>query len=534
MYAKDIGDISPVTTTEASERSGPATAPLEFVPVPEYYADGLRHDVSRANCCGKRIGILIITYNALTTLVKVLQRIPPEVWANVEEVAVFDDASQDATYELAFGLKTLRDLPKLNVIKHERNLGYGGNQKAGYQYFIERGFDIVVLLHGDGQYAPEILAHLYHPIVERKADAVFGSRMMSTYGGALKGGMPLYKFVGNRILSVFENFALGLNLTEFHSGYRAYNLHALKNLEFSEMTNDFHFDTEIIIKLNHQSYVITEVPIPTYYGSEICYVNGMRYAWNVARAVYRYRQTCRSVRRYPEFREYFQHYPIKTSQGSSHYYGRQWVGSNQTVLDLGCGDGLLAEQLRENGNRIAGVDALPEAARADVLDQYFSADLDQGIGSVIEQLGGRRFDRVLLLDILEHLKNPERLLEQCHAVLHPEGRLIVSVPNVANITVRLSLLLGSFNYTERGILDRTHLRFFSRRTARRLLQESGFTIHEEKSTVMPIELVLGLAPTNPMMRGLNRFLALLTWMLPGLFGYQVMFIARSRATQTAP
>ena len=106
---------------------------------------------------------------------------------NVEEIAVFDDASQDATYELAMGIKTLRELPKLTVLKHPKNLGYGGNQKAGYRYFIEKGFDVVVLLHGDGQYAPEILSHLYHPIVAGEADAVFGSRMMKTYGGPLKG-----------------------------------------------------------------------------------------------------------------------------------------------------------------------------------------------------------------------------------------------------------------------------------------------------------------------------------------------------------
>jgi 2-polyprenyl-3-methyl-5-hydroxy-6-metoxy-1,4-benzoquinol methylase len=138
----------------------------------------------------------------------------------------------------------------------------------------------------------------------------------------------------------------------------------------------------------------------------------------------------------------------------------------------------------------------------------------------------------LLLDILEHLKNPERLLDQCHAVLHPQGRLIISVPNIANITVRLSLLFGSFNYTERGLLDRTHLRFFTRSTARRLVEEGGFVIHEEKLTLMPIELVLGLAPENFLMKALNRVLAVLTWMMPGLFGYQIMFIARSRAAPT--
>src|SRR6266849_4134959 len=307
----------------ADTAAHPAVAPLPYEPLEALYPAVCQDDAALAHCNGKRIGILIVTYNAITTLPKVLKRITPNVWNNVEEIAVFDDASQDATFELAVGLKTLRHLPKLQVLKQQSNLGYGGNQKAGYRYFMDRGFDIVVLLHGDGQYAPEILSHLYHPIVAGDADAVFGSRMMKTYGGPLKGGMPLYKYLGNRILSVFENRALGMNLTEFHSGYRAYNLHALRNIDFTHMTDDFHFDTEIIIKLHHQHYDIKEVPIPTYYGSEICRVDGLKYARNVARAVHRYKQTCRSVSCRPEFQEYFVHYPIKQSKYSSHYYVRQ-------------------------------------------------------------------------------------------------------------------------------------------------------------------------------------------------------------------
>src|SRR6476646_5209541 len=133
-----------------------------------------------------RIGILIVAYNAVTTLVKVLDRIPASVWDNVAEVVVFDDASQDSTYESALEYKAEAGQTKLRVIKHSKNLGYGGNQKAGYQYFMDRGFDVVVLLHGDGQYAPEVLAHLYGPLVSGETDAVFGSRMLSAYGGPLK------------------------------------------------------------------------------------------------------------------------------------------------------------------------------------------------------------------------------------------------------------------------------------------------------------------------------------------------------------
>jgi glycosyltransferase involved in cell wall biosynthesis len=499
---------------------------LPFEPAPYFASSPLLHDEELAPCRGKRIGILIVTYNASTTLTKVLKRITPNVWDNVEEIAVFDDASPDHTYEMAVGLKALRNLPKLTVLKHEKNLGYGGNQKAGYAYFIAKGFDIVVLLHGDGQYAPEILSHMYSPIVRGEADAVFGSRMMNTYGGPLKGGMPLYKYAGNRILSVFENRLLGLDLTEFHSGYRAYNLHALSHINLVRMTDDFHFDTEIIIKLSHQRYTIKEVPIPTYYGTELCYVNGMKYARDVVKAVWRYKQTARSIKRYPEFEEYFVHYPLKRSKGSSHYYAMELVGSSQDVLDLGCGEGLLAAELKKHGNRITGVDELPKAGEEAVLEQYFCTDLDSGIAPVLEALRGKEFDRILLLDLLEHLRTPERILRQCHAALKGGGKVIISVPNIANITVRLMLLMGRYNYTERGILDKTHCRFFTRKSARRLIEDCGFRVIEERATVMPLEIVFGLSPDNWLMKLMNRSLLLLTRLAPGLFAYQCMFVAQ--------
>jgi len=505
-----------------------AAIPLPFEPLPEFYGGLMQNEGELAKCHGKRIGILIVAFNAVTTLAKVLKRITPNVWQNVEEVAVFDDASQDATYELAAGMKAMRDLPKLHVLQHDHNLGYGGNQKAGYQYFMDKGFDIVVLLHGDGQYAPEILSHLYNPIVKGEVHAVFGSRMMRTYGSPLKGGMPLYKYVGNRILTIMENQALDLDLTEFHSGYRAYDLHALRKIRMEHMTNDFHFDTEIIIKLRHQRFSIHEVPIPTYYGSEICYVNGMMYARDVAKAVYRYRQTCRSVKCFPEFQEYFIHYPLKQSKGSSHFYVTRMVGADQEVIDIGCGEGYLATELKKLRNRITGIDVLPEAAETSSLDGYYSADLDNGISSVVAQLKGERFSRAILLDVLEHLKKPEMILDQCHEVLDRDGQLIISVPNIANISVRLMLLLGKFDYTERGIMDKTHLRFFTRKTARRMVESRGYEILEEQMTVIPIELICKMPASNPLMKFGNLMLRMLTRMFPGLFGYQIMFVARGR------
>jgi 2-polyprenyl-3-methyl-5-hydroxy-6-metoxy-1,4-benzoquinol methylase len=470
-----------------------------------------------------------VAYNAVTTLAQVLWRITPQVWKNVEEVVLFDDASADATYELAVGLKTVRDMDKFRVIRNRSNLGYGGNQKSGYRYFIEKGFDVVVLLHGDGQYAPEILSHMYQPVASHEADAVFGSRMMKAYGGPLKGGMPLYKYVGNRILTTLENKALGMSLTEFHSGYRAYSVEALRNINLTHMTDDFHFDTEIIIKLNHQGYRIREIPIPTYYGGEICYVNGMKYAKDVIRAVWRYKATVRSVQKSPEFQEYFVHYPLKESECSSHYYFQKLAGRDQDVLDVGCGQGFMASKLAAQQNRVVGIDVLTRPEKEEAFTQYISADLSEGLGEATRVLGSKKFDKILLMDVLEHLVKPEKLLQDCHNLLKPAGQVLVSVPNVANLTVRLALAFGRFDYHERGILDRTHVRFFTRQTARRMLEDNGLEVIRDVMTVIPLELILGLAPQNPVMRFLTRFLAFWTSLLPGLLGYQAVFVARRKS-----
>jgi len=200
------------------------------------------------------------------------------------------------------------------------------------------------------------------------------------------------------------------------------------------------------------------------------------------------------------------------------------VGSGQDVLDVGCGEGFLAEELTEAGNRVSGVDALPEASRQESMVAYHRADLDEGIGAVIEELEGKTFDRVLLLDVLEHLRSPERLLHQCQQVLGPHGVAIVSLPNVANITVRLMLLAGMFNYTDRGILDKTHLHFYTRKTAKRLLEENGYQIAEIKATVIPLELAFGLPPENPVMKLLNRIMGVMVRVMPGLFAYQYVFV----------
>lgn len=234
-----------------------------------------------------KIGIFIIAYNAVDHLIKTLNRIPVEVWDKVEEIFVIDDCSKDNTYYAALGYKLEQKIDKLTVHRNEVNQGYGGNQKVGYQYAIDRGLDIVALVHGDGQYAPEALPGLLEPLEAGEADMVFGSRM-AVSGAALRGGMPLYKYWGNRILTGIQNHFTGLGLSEYHSGYRLYSIDALRNIPFQSFTNTWHFDTQIILAMAERHLRIVERPIPTYYGDEICHVNGVPYALNCILTTYRY------------------------------------------------------------------------------------------------------------------------------------------------------------------------------------------------------------------------------------------------------
>ena len=430
-----------------------------------------------------KIGILVVAYNAATTLASVLDRIPSEFKPEIDEVIVSDDFSQDSTYLVGLGYQQESDLP-LTLIRQPKNLGYGGNQKAGYKLAIEHDLDIVVLLHGDGQYAPECLPSMVAPIVDGQADAVFGSRMM-VKGNARKGGMPLYKYVGNKILSKFENGVLGTSLTEFHSGYRAYRVDSLKKVRFQDNTNDFNFDTQIIIQFFDAGMRIKEIPIPTYYGDEICYVDGIGYAAAVTKDVLAYRLQKAGFGMSSRV-SVGEEYELKESPDTSHGRILSILASRAKgrVLDIGCSSGLLGEKLSDFGHSVVGVDSVEIDGVRERLGNFVLADLNQGIPSAV----GKNYDYVVAADVLEHLNKPDNILSDIHRVLDENGSLFVSVPNFSHWYPRFRVLFGAFGYDRRGILDEGHIRFFTRRSIRRMLEGSKFEISNSEVTGLPIEV----------------------------------------------
>ncbi|MDP1728724.1 MAG: glycosyltransferase family 2 protein [archaeon] len=245
----------------------------------------------------KKILILVLAYNAETTILEVLRRIPALVWAE-SDILVADDASKDRTAQIAEKYKKENNIKNMMIVHHKINKGYGGNQKWCYNYAIKNGYDIAVMVHGDIQYAPEYIGDLIKPLKEDKADFVFGSRMT---GHPIKGGMPIYKYIGNKFLTSVENIILGTNFSEFHSGFRAYSMNALKDIPFNLDADDFHFDSEIIMQLVIAKKRIKEITIPTFYGKEICYVNVITYGLNILKIMLQYLLTKYKIKKYDKF-----------------------------------------------------------------------------------------------------------------------------------------------------------------------------------------------------------------------------------------
>lgn len=220
-------------------------------------------------------------YNAEKTLKQTLDDIPKDI---VNKVILVDDRSQDKTVELAKSLG-------IETYLHKKNLGYGGNQKTCYDMALKYDPEIVIMVHPDHQYDPGFIYDIVIPLKQKRCDAVFGSRMMVP-GDALKGGMPRWKYIANKFLTRIENFVLKTNLTEFHSGFRAYSGKLLKTIDYHQNSNDFVFDTEIIIQIIKHGFTIKEVPISTRYfkdASTVGFRVGIRYGLDILKSLYRYK-----------------------------------------------------------------------------------------------------------------------------------------------------------------------------------------------------------------------------------------------------
>ena len=229
---------------------------------------------------GKRVTVVLPAYNAAKTLQRTYQDIPKDV---VDDIILTDDASDDDTVEIARALG-------IHTIKHDRNRGYGGNQKTCYTAALQRGADIVVMLHPDYQYTPKLVPTMVAMIASEQYDVALGSRILA--GGALAGGMPLYKYVGNRVLTSIQNVLLGAKLSEYHSGYRAWSSGVLERLPLLACSEGFVFDNQMIAQALHFGFRVGEISCPTNYfpqASTVNFGNSVIYGLGVLKTSIAYR-----------------------------------------------------------------------------------------------------------------------------------------------------------------------------------------------------------------------------------------------------
>jgi glycosyltransferase involved in cell wall biosynthesis len=213
----------------------------------------------------KKVVVVMPAYNASQTLEKTYKEIP---FPLVDQVILVDDFGQDNTSEIA------KNLGINHVIRHEFNKGYGGNQKTCYNKAISINADIVVMLHPDYQYTPKLIESMCHLIANDVYPVVLGSRILGN--GALKGGMPYYKYVANRLLTLFQNILMNQKLSEYHTGYRAFSVDVLKQISFNKNSDDFIFDNQMLAQIMYKGFEIAEITCPTKYFEEASSINFQR------------------------------------------------------------------------------------------------------------------------------------------------------------------------------------------------------------------------------------------------------------------
>ena len=459
------------------------------------------------------LGILLVAQESPSeALAEALHHLAPEVVATLHEVVVFAAEDQVGRVRSVVEASPLGGSPNLVIRADPRRYGYGGRRKIAFEYALEHGLDLFALAEPEDREPLDAIASLLDAARETGAQVVIAARRPAPG--------PLAAWTLNRVL--------GLHLSDWRAGLRVYARDLLRRIPFQLNADDRRFDTEILIQCRAIGARVIERPVRRS-GRHGTREGGS--AWKSLAAAVDYRLHQLHITRRGQFLvDPEVGYSFKRSPHGSHVQILEAVRPGSRVLDLGCSQGLLAEHLVRRGARVTGVDQEDPSRVSTLLETYHQRDLEEAL--VLPE--GRVFDEVIVSDVIEHVKNRTQLLRSVRRHLKPDGRLVISTPNVALWFYRLSLLAGRFEYGPRGVLDETHVHLFTRATFRREIERSGFRILKDRVTALPFEVVFESTGQSRMLRALSSAYHALARLWPEMFAYQFILEAEVAALHDQP
>src|SRR5271157_2934835 len=473
--------------------------------------------------------VVIGAYQGVEKLESVLARIPTDLLPLIHEITVFDPFDKEDPAEILDRLKRVNLWEKLTYCRIPRRYDYGENLKNCFDYALKKGFDYVAILRGDGLYDPACLPLFLYSAVVLGCPAVMGDRTQcqSTERPAWAGSL---KAAGNRILSVLEELILATDLRDYHCGYKLIATRVLKRIPYGLNSMDYRFDLQLLIQIRCLGVPMCTVPVPDFHDPHMRFGEMVGYGLRAigTSAGYRLHQLhlLRNARYFVDLEET---YTLKRNRYSSHMQILDSLEPGAQVLDIGCGQSLLAEEYAKRGMSVVGVDVVPPEKVSPFVKHYIPHDLEMPLNLPY----GRDFNSVILSDVIEHIKDRDGLMNSLRRHLKSDGHLIASTGNVAIWFYRLSLLLGRFEYGPRGILDRTHVHLFTLDSFTRFFQQSGYTVLETRFTPIPFELVFSSTGRSALIERITRWYYYLSIVWPRLFAYQFIVHCTFRSFESA-
>ncbi len=476
-------------------------------PEPREQALGSAPGAARA---GSKRFLLVVLGDATDALpvARWLGRLPPAARDAAAEIAVLLHVAH-ADAAVPHSLDALAAaIPKLRIHPDVRHYGHGGRRKIAYEYALQHGFDCVAVVEPDDRFPPERLPELWAEVSGGYALVV-----------ASRARCRARERAGARLLDA----VLGLAVADYASPFRAIDCSVLRRVPFHLNGDGRGFETELLIQFRALGVDPREIRGEASGDASFSYFESLAIALG-----YRFHQL-HVLRRGQYFVDRGVGYTLKLHPASSHVQVLDAVSAGSLVLDLGCSQGLLVAPLQRKQVRVVGVDARDPATVSD-LDAYYRRDLERPL-DIPES---RVFDYVVCSDVIEHVVNRAELLRGVRRYLKPDGRLLISTPNIAVWFYRLSLLVGRFEYGPRGVLDESHVHLFTRATFRREIENAAFRIVRERVTALPFEVVFESTGRSRIVHALTSAYHTLARWWPELFAYQFLLEAEVRTLLEAP